>query len=209
MILLIDKLELVKQFRPISICNIGSKIITKIIINKIRPFMKKRISPFQASFIPGRRAMDNVVILRRVIQLLKRKKGYWSWMVLKLDLEKAYERLQWHFIKRMVYHFQFQKNMTDIIMECICSTSVSILLKDGKFNNFKPYRGICQGDPVSPYIFILCIDNLSYLIENEFWFGKWKPLKLGRNSASLSHLMFTHDLILIGETSMSNYSVII
>lgn len=68
----IDKHEMVKQFRPISLCNSSYKILSKVIVNRIRPFMRHLISPFQASFILGRRANDNVVILREVLHALKK-----------------------------------------------------------------------------------------------------------------------------------------
>lgn len=74
-------------------------MITKVLVKRLRPFLDKFVSPFQSSFIPGRRASDNVVILRELMTSLKGKKGKKGLMILKLDLEKAYDRVEWGFLQ--------------------------------------------------------------------------------------------------------------
>lgn len=79
----------ISQFKRISLCNTAYKVITKILVNRIRPFLDELMSPFQASFIPKRRAADNVIILREALTKLKQRKGRKGLMIIKLDLEKA------------------------------------------------------------------------------------------------------------------------
>lgn len=93
-------------------------------------------------------------------------------------------------------------------MECVTTTSVTILLNGVKLSPFIPSWEIRQGDPLSPYLFILCMDYLSFFIEEEVRKGRWKQLKLGKNNLVISHLLFAHDLILIGETTFTNCEVI-
>lgn len=93
-VVLIPKLpnpETIKHFRPISLCNVTYKIITKIIVNRIRPLLPDLISPNQSSFILGRTTTDNVIITQEIIHTLRNKKGKPGGMVFKIDLEKAYD----------------------------------------------------------------------------------------------------------------------
>lgn len=85
----------IKMFRPISLCNVGYKIITKIIVVRLKPMLNKIISPFQSSFIPGRTTSDNIIITQEVLHTLRSKKGG---MIFKIDLEKAYDKVSWKFI---------------------------------------------------------------------------------------------------------------
>ena len=98
---------------------------------------------------------------------MERAKGKGGYMALKIDLEKAYNKLEWSFIRGMLRRYNFPDNIIDIIMSCISSVSTSILFNGGSLDPFKPFRGIRQGDPLSPYIFILCMEFLNQLIQEK------------------------------------------
>lgn len=85
------------QCRPIALCNVLVKIVSKFLANRLRPLMAKLTGPFQASFIPGRSTVDNVIVAQEVVHSLQRRKGCKGGFVLKVDLEKAYDRVQWSF----------------------------------------------------------------------------------------------------------------
>lgn len=87
-------------------------------------------------------------------------------MALKIDLEKAFVCLEWSFIREVLVLFNFPSNLIAIIMDCTSSTSISKLFKGGKLPAFSPFCGIRQRDPLSPYIFILCIEYLGLLIRD-------------------------------------------
>ena len=78
------------------------KIITKIIVGRLRPYLDKLISPCQAAFVPGRRGVDNTIIVQELIHTMGKTKGRGGYMALKIDLEKAYDKLEWSFIKDML-----------------------------------------------------------------------------------------------------------
>jgi len=87
----------VTQFRPIGLCNVIYKLITRCIVNRMKPALPHLISPMQSSFVPRRQITDNMIIMQEALHLMKRKTGHTGWMAINLDLEKAYHRLQWAF----------------------------------------------------------------------------------------------------------------
>lgn len=97
MVVLIPKVlkpERIMQFRPISLCSVIFKIFTKAMVLRLKQLMPKLIGPSKASFIPGRLSSDNIVIVQEAVHSMRRKKGRKGWMLLKLDLEKAYDRIR-------------------------------------------------------------------------------------------------------------------
>ena len=94
------------------------------------------------------------------------RKGKEGFMVIKIDLEKAYDRLEWCFIRKVFTCFGFPPNITKLIMSYISSSSTSLLFSEEKLAPFTPSRGIRQGDPLSPFIFLLCMEYLNAQIED-------------------------------------------
>lgn len=86
--------EVVTQFRMISLCTIPYKVLTKVIVNRLKPVMPKLIAENQMSFVGGRHIMDNVIITKEVIHSMRIKKGKKWWMAIKIDMEKTYNRLR-------------------------------------------------------------------------------------------------------------------
>ena len=123
-------------------------------------------------------------------------------MAVKVDLAKAYDRLEWSFIHHVLTAFHLPCMLIDLIMSCISSTSISILFNGGKLDSFKPTRGIRQGDPLSPYIFILCMEYLGYLINRECLEKRWVPMKASRDNVGISHLFFADDLMLFAKPNI-------
>ena len=177
-IVLIPKIqdpETIGNYRPISLYNSVYKIITKITVARIRPHFDTLVSPYQTDFTPGRRGVDNVIIVQELIHTIGRAKGKKGFMSIKIDLEKAYDKIEWSFIKEMLINFNFPNNLIDLIMSCVTLVSTSLLFSGGCLESFKPSKGIRQGDPLSPYPFILCMEFLGYLIEKKCAAKLWIP----------------------------------
>ena len=134
------------SFRPISLCNTIYKIVTKIIVQRIRPLLDKLVSPLQIAFVPGRRGLDNMIIMQELIHTMSTKKGNQGYMAIKIDLEKAYDRLEWHFIRDVLNLYNLPPDTIKLIMSCISGSSILVLLNGGKLGPFLPSRGIRQGD---------------------------------------------------------------
>ena len=153
-------------FRPISLCNTIYKLVTKVLVNRIRPMLDKLVSPLQIAFVLDRKRMDNMIIVQELIHTMKQKKGKQGYMAIKVDLEKVYDRLEWHFICDMLNMYNIPPKMISLIMSCISGSSISVLFNGGCLEPFLPTRGIRQGDPLSPYLFILCMELLGFLIKD-------------------------------------------
>lgn len=123
----IGKPEKISQFRPISLCNVLFKTITKTMVNRLKKVMPKLIGPAQASFIPGRLSVDNIVVVQEAVHSMRRKKGRKCWMLLKLDLEKAYARIRWGFLEDSLKSAGLPKIWTKWIMTCVTGPSMNLL----------------------------------------------------------------------------------
>ena len=177
-------------------------------MGRLRPYLDKLIGPCQSAFVPGRRGVDNAIIVQELIHTMGKAKGKGGYMALKIDLEKAYDKLEWSFIRDMLIRFNLPRNLIDLIMSCITSVSTSLLFNGGALEPFHPSRGIRQGDPLSPYIFIMCMDYLGQLIQERCDDKSWIPLKVSRRGPTFSHLFFADDLVLFAKANMENCLVI-
>ena len=210
-IVLIPKIqgpEVLGNYRPISLCNTVYKIINKVIVARLRPHLEKLVSPYQAAFVLGRRGVDNTIIIQELIHSIGRIKGKKGYMAIKIDLEKAYDKLEWGFIKDMLARFNFPSNLSDLIMSCISSVSTFLLFNGGKLEPFCPSRGIRQDDPLSLYLFILCMEFLGALIEEKCNSKHWVSIKASRSGLAFSHLFFADDLILFARVDPDNCATI-
>jgi len=132
---------------------------------------------------------------------MRRKTGAKGWMAIKLDLEKAYDRLRWDFIHATPLQMKLPDSLVEVIMNCITSCSMNILWNGEPMEPFKPSRGIRQGDPLYPYPFVACMERLLQLIEAYYIGGHWKAILITKGGTRISHLMFTDDVVLFGEAS--------
>ena len=210
-IVLIPKIqgpETLGNYRPISLCNTVYKVITKIIVARFRPFLEKLISPLQAAFVLGRKGIDNAIIVQEIVHTLSKKKGKVGYMTIKVDLEKAYDKLKWSFIRGMLIRANLPADLIDLIMSCVSIVSTSILVNGEALDLIYPSRGIRQGDPLSQYLFILCMDFLGQLIQEKCEANLWQLVKASQSGPSFSHLFFADDLVLFGRADGRRCAVI-
>jgi hypothetical protein len=131
-----------KHFRPISLCNIIYKICSKVLANRMRVFLDDIISDEHSAFVSGRLITDNVLIAYECTHYLKRKKGKTGACAIKLDMAKAYNRVEWSYLKRIMLKLGFHEAFVGRIMRCVTSVSFSIKINGSLSDCFRPTRGI-------------------------------------------------------------------
>lgn len=139
--------------------------------------MGKIIHPFQGAFVPDRLIQDNILIAHENFQSFKCKSGSTGWIAIKLDMEKTYDRLEWGFIFTSLEKLGFSSQWVGWIKACISSASFSVIVSCVPGDQFYSSRGIRQGDPLSPYLFILCAELLARLFSSTA-IGPTKPIEV-------------------------------
>ncbi|GAU20604.1 hypothetical protein TSUD_33400 [Trifolium subterraneum] len=204
----IDTPKTFKDFRPISLCNIVYKLIAKVLVHRLRPILDNIIGPFQSSFLPGRGTSDNAIVLQEIIHFMKRSKNKKGYAAFKLDLEKAFDNVNWDFLQNCLFDFGFPEITIRLIMHCVTSSTYSILGNGNQLPQFKPTHGLRQGEPLSPYLFIICMEKLSIAINNVVTQKNWDPINLTKQGPSLSHLLFADDVLLFTKAKNSQINFI-
>lgn len=129
-------------------------------------------------------------------------------MAIKVDLGKAYDRLEWSFIRDTLNLFKFSTQLISFIMSCVSTSSISILFSGGALEPFHLSRGIRQGGPLSPYLFILCMEVFGALISKKCSAKLWNPVKASQGGLAFSLLFFVEDLVLFAKVDRKNCMVV-
>ncbi|MCH84712.1 hypothetical protein A2U01_0005547, partial [Trifolium medium] len=196
------------DFRPISLCNVTLKIITKTLANRIKCILPEIISPNQSAFVQGRLITYNTLIASDIFHYLshtKRKNGY---VGIKTDMAKVYDRVEWDFLEATLTTMGFPNSMVQTIMKCVTTVNFSILINGHPSQTFHPHRGIRQGNPLSPYLFILCADVLSGLISKAQNSHLIHGVKIAHGAPEISHLLFADDSLIFCRATTEEVSTI-
>lgn len=195
--------ECLSQFRPISLCNVLYKIVSKLLSNRLRSIMPLIISDSQSAFVPGRLISDNILVALEMLHSLKnRRRGGSKFMAIKLDMNKAYDQVEWGYLEAIMIKMGFNLQWTSLIMECISSVSYSVLLNGDPKGWIMPKRGLRQGDPLSPFLFLLCAEGLSALLRKAESDRIITGATLSRRGPKILHLFFADDSLLFCKASL-------
>lgn len=160
----IDGATKVEQFRRIALCNVGFKIITKIMANRLRTILDKMVAPTQATFVPNRHIQDNTILNHEIMHFMNERRGTRGYMALKIDMAKAYDKVDWGILGTILQLHEVDPHFNSLIQECIASATYLILLNGSPLDCFAATRGIRQGDPMSLAIFTIVFDVLSRIL---------------------------------------------
>ncbi|GKC38445.1 RNA-directed DNA polymerase, eukaryota [Tanacetum coccineum] len=198
--------NLVKDFRPISLIGSIYKIIAKILANRLISVLGDIVSDVQSAFIAGRQMLDGPFILNEVLQWCTKKKR--KSLIFKVDFEKAFDSVRWDFLDDVLKKFGFGDKWCNWIQSCLISSRGSILVNGSPTSEFQFHKGLKQGDPLSPFLFILMMESLHLSFQRIVDAGLFKGIVLDQ-SLCLSHMFYADDVIFVGHWSDGNISTLI
>ncbi|GJV70936.1 hypothetical protein Tco_1490931 [Tanacetum coccineum] len=197
----------VTDFRPISCCNVLFKTITKIIANRLKESLKVLVSPNQSAFIPGQNISDNIFLTQELIHNYHLDRGT-PRCAFKVDIQKAYDTVDWGFLKEVLIGFGFHARMVHWIMECVTTTSFSISINGNLHGYFKGKRGLRQGDPLSSYLFTIIMEILTLMIRRRVRDSGSFTYHRHCSKLELVNLCFADDLFLFAHGDVDSAKVI-
>ena len=133
----------VSQFQPIALCNILCKLFSKVLANRLKVLLPDIISESQSAFQSNKAILDNILVAYETLHHMKTKNsGKIGSMTLKLDMSKAYDRVEWIFLLKLMLKMGFDSKWIKLILECISTVSYSILVNGEPKGNISPTRGV-------------------------------------------------------------------
>eukprot|EP00253_Pinus_taeda_P008825 PITA_08825 len=193
-----DDPESFEDFRPISLCNCIYKIIAKVIAIRLFPILSRNISMEQFAFLEGRQIHEAIGVAQEVLHSIKQKKK--KGVVLKIDLSKAYDRINWLYLRMLLTHLGFSYTFISWIMGCMTNVSFDVLLNGSASTFFSSQRGLRQGCPLSPLLFLLVAEGFSRLVHNARRTNKVKGIEVAIN-LFITHLLFVDDILIFSNGS--------
>ncbi|GJV23314.1 RNA-directed DNA polymerase, eukaryota [Tanacetum coccineum] len=198
--------NLVKDFRPISLIGSIYKIIAKILTNRLVGVMGGIVNEVQSAFIADRQILDGPFILNEMLSWCKKRKK--QSLIFKVDFEKAYDSVRWDFLDDVLRKFGFGDKWCKWIQCCLHSSRGSIIINGSPTDEFKFGKGLKQGDPLSPFLFILIMETLHLSFQRVVDAGMFHGIKLG-GTLNLSHMFYADDAVFVGEWSDNNIATLV
>jgi hypothetical protein len=184
----------IRQYRPICLLNVDYKWFTKVLTMRLTPFAGKLISETQTAFIPGRYILEGVVILHETLHELRVSKV--PGVILKLDFEKAYDKVSWKFMMEVLRKKNFPGKWLDWMKQIIEGGKVGININGAPDSFFNTHRGLRQGDPLSPLLFNSVSDALATMLEKAKEKNQIRGLIPHLIEGGLTHLQYADDTII-------------
>ncbi|XP_010544463.1 PREDICTED: uncharacterized protein LOC104817082 [Tarenaya hassleriana] len=194
------------DFRPISCCNTIYKIISSILASRLKPILEKLISRNQAAFLKRRLMLENILLAAELIRDYNRPSAQPQAM-LKIDIRKAFDTIKWSFITKILHAIGLPTTFVGWIKTCITTPKFSISVNGEPAGYFPGGRGLRQGDPISPYLFILSMEVLSRMLDESARQGKLKPQQ-GCVDPLITHLSFADDVIIFSAANRESITEI-
>ena len=193
----VKNLEFISQYRPICQSNVLYRIFSKVLANKLKRILPEIVSEQQSTFMTDRLISDNIMVAFETLHYMRNhSSGKVGYMALKLDMSKAYDRVEWPYMEKLMKKMGFDDIWVQLMMKCISSTTYLVLISGESHGKITPTRGLRQGDPLSPYLFLLCIEGFHGLLRKAEIEGDIRGVSICRNGPKLTHLLFADDSLI-------------
>jgi len=194
------------EFRPISLVSCFYKILSKVLANILRKVLPSVIDVNQSAFLEGRGLLDSVLVANETVDFLKREKK--SGVFVKVDFEKVYDSVNWKFLYYMLDRLGFNPIWIKWIKACLESASVSVLVNGSPTKEFKPKRGLRQGDPLAPFLFLIVVEGLTGMLRNARSASLFKGDEMGSQRVQVDLLQYADDTLFFCSPTYHNVLVI-
>ena len=199
----VDSPQRLNDFRPIALIGCLYKILSKVLANRLRLIIGRVVSETQTAFVKERQILDGILIANEVVD--EAKKSNKELMLFKVDFEKAYDSVEWGYLDTVMNKMVFPLLWRKWIKECVSTSTTSILVNGSPTDEFPLQRGLRQGDPLSPFLFLLASEGLNVLMNSMVENNLYTGYEVGTyNSVVVSHLQFADDTLLLGAKSWAN-----
>ncbi|GJW50262.1 RNA-directed DNA polymerase, eukaryota [Tanacetum coccineum] len=202
----IQDAKFVKDFRPISLIGSTYKIISKILANRLCLVLPDLISDVQSAFVANRQILDGPFILNELMSWCKHTK--FKGMIFKVDFEKAFDSVKWDYLDETLKSFGFGLKWRNWISGCLNNAKGSVLVNGNPTKEFQFFKGLKQGDPLSPFLFILVMETLHLSFKRIINAGLYRGISIN-GSLTLSHLFYADDVVFVGEWKDSNIHILL
>lgn len=191
------------EFRPISLIGCVYKNIVKVLASRIKKVIGAVIDETQTAFVHGRNILDAPMIINEVYTWAKKFKR--RTFLFKVDFEKAFNSINWGYLESVMSQMGLGDKWRFWIRGCLSSSRASVLINGTATKDFPITKGVRQGDPLSPFIFIIAMEGLNVAIKTACLKELFKGVDIPNNGPYLSHLFYAGDAIFIGNWATSDF----
>ncbi|KAJ0927402.1 putative RNA-directed DNA polymerase [Helianthus annuus] len=184
------------NLRPINLVGVISKVVSKVLANRTRAVLEDVISDSQSAFLEGKFILDGPLVVNEVLSLLKKKKS--KAFILKIDFEKAYDNVNWNIMVSILNQMPPPPGWCCWVLGILKSARSSVLVNGSPTFEFKCGKGMRQGDPLSPFLFLVFMEALSCMLVKARRAGAINGIRLPGDAPVLSNIFYADDAIIIG-----------
>ncbi|XP_022003858.1 uncharacterized protein LOC110901312 [Helianthus annuus] len=197
-----DFIKIFQDFFTKGLIDVINKAISKVLVNRLKTVFGRLVSEEQSTFLAWRNITDGPLILNEAIAWMKKAKK--SGMIFKVDINKAYDSLNWNFLESVMLQMNFPVKWRKWIMATLISARASVLVNGSPTMEFKYSRGLRQGDLLSPFLFVIAMEALTGIMKKAMSEGIFEGLRCTNDGPLLSHFIYADDVVFFGRWSFVN-----
>lgn len=159
------------------------KVVSKLMAKRLKKVLPNVVSETQAAFVEGRLISDNILVAHELLHALSSDNNCaLEFIAIKTDISKAYDRVEWSFLEKAMEAMGFSEEWRRLIMCCVSSVRYKVMINGSPFGQITPTRGLRQGDPLSPYLFVMCTEVLVQMLKRAEQMKKISGLRVARRA---------------------------